>query len=97
MLHNKDNRERMLHNKDNRERMLHNKDNRECYIIKTIERECYIIKTIERECYTINIPVDEPVQELGEINMTFEGDTVQAQHTGATEGVASAVNPMYQE
>lgn len=43
------------------------------------------------------VPPDEPVKELGEINMTFEGETVQAQHTGATEGVASAVNPLYQE
>jgi ribosomal protein L36 len=43
------------------------------------------------------IPVDEPVQELGEINMTFEGDTVQAQHTGATEGVASAVKTIERE
>ena len=32
---------------------------------------------------------DEPVQDLGEINMTFEGETVQAEHRGATEGVAA--------
>ena len=43
------------------------------------------------------VPPDEPVQDLGEINMTFEGETVQAQHSGASEGVVTAVNPVYQE
>lgn len=43
------------------------------------------------------VPPDEVIHDLGEINMTFEGETVTAQHTGATEGVASAVNPVYKE
>ena len=44
------------------------------------------------------VPPDEAAPELGEINMTFEGDQViTAEHTGAGEQVTSAVNPIYQE
>lgn len=44
------------------------------------------------------VPPDEAVQDLGEINMTFEGENVvAAEHIGGDQGITSAVNPIYQE
>jgi hypothetical protein len=44
------------------------------------------------------VPPDEAVQDLGEINMTFEGENVvSAEHIGGDQGITSAVNPIYQE
>lgn len=40
---------------------------------------------------------DEAVHDLGEINMTFEGENVTAEHIGGDQGITSAVNPIYQE
>ncbi|KAL5018741.1 hypothetical protein ScPMuIL_004463 [Solemya velum] len=55
------------------------------------------LREYETQSLNMYVPPDEVIHDLGEINMTFEGETVTAQHTGATEGVASAVNPVYKE
>ena len=44
------------------------------------------------------VPADEAERELGEINMTFEGDTLRrVEHQGADPSVASAVNPLFNQ
>lgn len=44
------------------------------------------------------VPADEAERELGEINMTFEGDTLRrVEHQGADPNVASAVNPLFNQ
>lgn len=43
------------------------------------------------------VPPDEQIQSVGEINMTFEGDTMKgAMHTNHGEDVAAVVNPIFQ-
>ncbi|XP_036359179.1 uncharacterized protein LOC118763608 [Octopus sinensis] len=54
------------------------------------------LKDFETQSLNMYVPPDEAERDLGEINMTFEGDTLRrVEHQGADPGVASAVNPLF--
>lgn len=56
------------------------------------------LKNFETQSLNMYVPADEAERELGEINMTFEGDTLRrVEHQGADPNVASAVNPLFNQ
>nr|XP_034314272.1 protocadherin Fat 4 isoform X3 [Crassostrea gigas] len=56
------------------------------------------LREYETQSLNMYVPApDEAVHDLGEINMTFEGENVTAEHIGGDQGITSAVNPIYQE
>ncbi|GAB1602810.1 protocadherin beta-2-like [Argonauta hians] len=60
------------------------------------EKPPSFLTDFETQSLNMYVPPDEAERDLGEINMTFEGDTLRrVEHQGADPGVASAVNPLF--